>query len=63
MARTIPDTWAWDDYDILIPEEDEVAARHAQIIVEQVESFDAEALPWDPDEKRTSEILDVGKGA
>jgi hypothetical protein len=51
MAHTFPDTWAWDDYDQLITDEWEIQAirrakRHAEIIQRQVESFDAEALPW-----------------
>jgi hypothetical protein len=47
MAHTFPDTWAWDDEDILITDEYEIqAVKHARIIRRQVESFTPEALPW-----------------
>ncbi len=46
---TLPETWAWDEHDMLITDDEAlaaVAARRAEIIHNQIESFDAEALPW-----------------
>ena len=47
----LPETWAWDEHDMLVTAEDEVAARHAKIIVDQVESLDLE------DQWATTKIL------
>lgn len=48
----MPDTWAWDEFDMLITDEAEAAeaARRTQIIHNQIESFIPEALPWVPSE-------------
>ena len=45
---TLPDTWAWDDHDMLLTDEAEAAeaARRTQVIHNQIESFAPEALPW-----------------
>ncbi len=53
LRRTmqLPETWAWDEHDMLVTAEDEVAARHAKIIVDQVESLDLE------DQWATTKIL------
>ncbi len=45
LPTNLPDTWGWDEHDMLVSEED---ARRSQIIHEQIESLDPEALPWDP---------------
>lgn len=45
-SPTLPDTWAWDEHDMIVTE----SARRAEIIHNQIESIDAEALPWDPEE-------------
>lgn len=39
-----PDTWGWDEYDLLLTGEDARAAERDRIIARQLESFDQEAL-------------------
>lgn len=36
----LPDTYAWDEHDMLLTTEDEIAALRDRIIVQQVESLD-----------------------
>lgn len=50
MMITLPEPWAWDDYDMLITDEGEAAeaARRAEIVHKQVESLPAETLPYEP---------------
>ncbi len=39
-----PDTWGWDDHDLLLTGEDARAAERDRIIARQLDSFDQEEV-------------------
>lgn len=41
MMREMPDTWAWDEHDMLVTDDaaEQAAARHAEVVKAQVDSF------------------------
>lgn len=41
MMREMPEPWAWDEHDLLVTDDkaEQAAARHADVVKAQVDSF------------------------